>query len=823
MSANILLVDDDKNIVSVFTKVLEGEGYSVVSAHNGYKAMEKIESEDFHLAIVDITMPGPDGIEILKHIKSSDKDTEVIMISGYASLDTAIEAMRQGAHDYIVKPLDIAAIPAAVTRGLQKQRQTIEAKQLLSQLERKTFELAALHEVRDAIGYTLDYRELIEPAMCSLRRVIAHDASAFLFMTDEAHVELTTWIDHNAPSGIADQLKRNIIDAFSIVVADGSLTHDIAVHKRGTEEFAPVEGETPSELRSFLTVALVIGGIAEARLAGMISISSYKENAFDTNASRLFYNIANNVSNALERLTTVVAGEKSKLEMMVRSMTDGVIMFDQRGRMAVLNPAARRMLALEETIDAGHLAKRIGNTRLSRALDRIWNHRGAGDLVLGEDGFEEEIPIEGLRRVLSANVSPINGNDGKTHGIVALLRDITRQKEIDDAKSAFVSAVSHELRTPLTVVKNAISIVDMAGEVNEQQQKFLSLCERNIERLERLINNILDFSKLEDGKLEMDFGPVDLKALAQESIAALQDLATRKSIDIILNMPDDLPTIYGDYNRLDQVYTNILDNARKYTPENGQITVEARLVSPPYSFGELMPMPRILPDPGFVEVSISDTGEGISPEDQKRIFGRFEQAGKAYELGIGLGLSIVKKIIENHYGRIWVESKPKKGSKFSFILPVDEKCQKIVSLVRIVEDAIEVAKTDRTSFSLILIQMESPTGVTEERQDSTTDHILTEITDYIQHNTHIEETMTYKSEGGDLIFCLYEGDENGAVDAEERISTFIHESEFLKAGPGTYVNARIWLATYPDDGVAAVEFIDAIVEDSIPQIVTSGR
>ncbi|MFC1718128.1 response regulator [Candidatus Poribacteria bacterium] len=822
MSANILLVDDDEKILSVFTKVLENEGYSVASAHDGYKAMEEIESQDFHLAVVDITMPGPNGIEILKHIKSSDKNTEVIMISGYASLETAIEAMRQGAYDYIVKPLDIKAIPAAVARGLQKQRQAIETKQLLTQLEQKTFELAALHEVRDAIGYTLDYRELIEPTMCSLRRIIAHDASAFLFMTDEGQGELTIWLDRNAPPSVSDQLKLNTINAFNSVVADGVLAHDIPVHERKTEEYASVEGELPEELRSFLNVAMVIGDMEEVRLAGMISISSHKANAFDTNASRLFYNIANNMSNALEKLTTVVAGEKSKLEMMVRSMTDGVMMFDQRGRMAVLNPAARRMLALEDTIDAEHLAKRIGNTRLSRALDRIWNHRGAGNLVLGDDGFEEEMAIGGSRRVLSANVSPINGDDGRTYGIVALLRDITRQKEIDEAKSAFVSSVSHELRTPLTAVKNAISIVDMAGEVNEQQQRFLYICERNIERLGRLINDILDFSKLEDGKLEMDFGPVDLKALAQESIGALQDMAARKSIDIVLNIPDNLPMIYGDHNRLDQVFTNILDNARKYTPENGQITVEARLVSSPYNVGSPMPMPQILPDPGFVEVSISDTGEGISPEDQKRIFGVFEQAGQTYELGVGLGLSIVKKITENHYGKIWVESELNKGSKFAFVLPLDEKCQQIVRLVGMVDDSIEIAKTDRTTFSLILIQMENPAGVAEEHQNRAANQILTGMADDIQHNTAIEETVTYNSEDGDLIFCLYEGDRD-AADIAERIYAFVHKSESLKAGSGAYVNARTWVATYPDDRATAVALIDAVAQNSMSQMVTSDR
>jgi len=818
MSANILLVDDDENIHKIFTEILENKGYSVVNAHNGYKAMEEIYSQDFHLAIVDITIPGPDGIEILKHIKGTDKATEVIMISGYASLDTAIEAMRQGAYDYIVKPLDIKSIPEAVARGLEKYRQAAETKQLLIQLEQKTFEFAILHEMRDAVGYTLDYRELVEPTMSSLRRIISHDASAFLFMTDQDRGELTVWGNPNMLPAVAGQLESVLTDAFNSIAVHEIAADDISVHMRKTEELAPVEEGRAVGLGSYLNVALVIGDTDEVRVAGIINISSYKENAFDINASRLFYNIANNMSNALEKLTSVVAGEKSKMEMMLRSMTDGVIMFDHRGSMSVLNPAARKMLTLEGTVNAENLARRIGNTRLSRTLDRIWNHREDDDLVLGEDGFEEEISIESTRKFLSASVSPINDYDGKMHGVVALLRDITRQKEIDEVKSSFVSSVSHELRTPLTAVKNAISIVEMAGEVNEQQQKFLSICERNIERLGRLINDILDFSKLEDGKLEMSFGPVDLLELAQESIDALRDLAARKSIDIALNIPDNLPTIYGDYNRLDQVFTNILDNARKYTPENGHIIVEARLSGPPYNSQEPILMPQILPDPGFVEVSISDDGVGISPEDQNRVFGRFEQAGKTYDLGVGLGLSIVKKIIENHYGDIWVESELDKGSRFAFILPVNKKCQKIARLVKAVDSAIEIAKTDRTFFSLMLIQIGIQACSTEEQHDSTIDEMLMEITDYIQQNTYITETMSYSSEDGCFIFCLYEGDENAAADTKDKISSFIQKGEFLKNLSNASTGAGMWIAKYPDDGGNAVDIIDAIIQSAMPQM-----
>jgi two-component system phosphate regulon sensor histidine kinase PhoR len=819
MPANILIVDDEESIRSIFTTVLEREGYNVVTAADGHEAIEKIESLPvFDLVVVDINIPGPDGIEILKYVKNTSEDTGVIVVSGYASLDTAIEAVRQDACDYIVKPLDIQTISDAIRRGVEKQRQAAEAKQLLAQLEQRTFELSALYELRDAIDYTLDYREFVEPVMNSLRKIIDHDVSAFLFITGEDRGELTVWVNHGTPVGVIGQVKSSLVDAFNLVAANSISEDIIFIYVNETDE-STSQKDLYSELRSFINVALVIRDEGEDRLAGMVNISSYKEDAFDPGTSKLFHDIASNISNALEKLARVLAGEKSKLEMMVRSMTDGVIMFDQRGHMTVLNPAARRMLGLKEVIDAGRLAEHIGNTRLSGVFDRIWDRRDAlpyvasasgediAEVVLEEDGFEEEIPIEKTGKFVSANVSPIKGDDGRTYGIVAVLRDITRRKEIDEAKSVFVSSVSHELRTPLTAIKNAVSIIEMAGEVNHEQRKFLSISVRNIDRLERLINRILDFSKLEDGKLEMDFDFVDLRTLARESVNAIKNLAAGKSIEIIEDIPDDLPRIYADYHRLDQVFTNILDNAIKYTPANGQVTIEARSVDFPSINGRSIPIPQFIPTPGFVEVSISDTGIGISPEDQERIFDRFEQISVSYKTGVGLGLSIVKKIIERHYGEIWVESKVGKGSKFMFILPVDRKCNRIINLSRTVDREIETAKADRSPFSLILTQIEG----FAEHGDVAADETVATITRCIQHNAGIKETMICRSEDYGFVFSLYEGDKDAAANVERRISELVQK--LPGNGPIERVDVKTRIATYPDDGASAAELMDALAQN----------
>jgi len=818
MSANILIVDDLESIRNILTTVLEREGYEVVTAADGHEAMEKVKSSSIDLAVVDINIPGPDGLEILKHIKRSSLETEVIMMSGYTTIDTAIEALRQGACDYIVKPFDIDTITDTIRRGIEKQKQASETRQLMYHLEQQTFELAVLCELREAIGYALDYREFVEPIMDSLRKIIDHDASAFLFMTGGDSGELTVWVKRGMPIDMIQQVRSNMVNAYNSVSVNSVSEDMVRVYVGEAEEYISEEEESSSELRSFLNVALVIKDKAESRLAGMISISSCRRNAFDLGTSRLFYNIANHMTNALERLTRILAGEKNKLEMMVRSMTDGVIMFDQRGHIAILNPAARRMLKLGEIVNAEHLARRMGDTRLFRTLDGFLNHNNTNGSILGENGFEEEIFVEKSEKYLSASVAPIKVDDGEIHGVVAVLRDVTRRKEMDDAKSSFVSSVSHELRTPLTAIRNAITIIEMAGEVNEQQEKFLSMSIRNIDRLGRLINTILDFSRLDTGSLKMDFGLVDMKALAQQCIADLQNLAVDKSIEVTENIPDNLPQIYADHNRLEQVFTNIVENGIKYSLENGQISIDARIVDPPSVNGKLIAMPRNLPSPGFLEVSIADTGIGISDEDQEHIFGRFVQVGKSYGAGVGLGLAIVKQIIEKHYGEIWVESELGEGSKFSFILPVDKKCGKILNLIRAIDREIETAKADQSSFSLLLTRIEGSEDVNSNGKGGDAEERLADIADYIQNNTHTKETMMYSSGDCGLLFSLYEGDRQAVKDVEDLISRLIFQQNSTAEDPSMELSGKTWIATYPDDGVTAVELIDELAAKCVPQL-----
>lgn len=656
MSAKILVVDDEKSICEFLTIVLKSEGYDVTAVADGREAINHVETGNFDLAIVDLNLPSIGGIDVLRRIKQLNAAIEVVVVSGYASLDTAVESVRAGAYDYIVKPFNVQTITDVVKKGIDKIRQAHEARQQITRLEEKNRELGLLYELRDAIGYRLDYNEVMDLIMSSLHSVLDYHASAFLFIAEDEQVELTIWTKPNPPDNIIDQVESDLLNAFNGIYEKNLSLNMITSHLIKADYLMSEKNLCPQGLKSFINIPLVTKDENAERLIGMVNISSCKSNAFDQETSKLFHSIANNIiSDTLDKQKRMLTEEKNTLETMIGSMTDGVIMLDRKKHISLLNTAARRMLGLEidGPIRESNIIDSLGENRLTDAIS-ITSSRDRSSC----GGFEEEIYIENTKIFVSANVSPIKSDDGKVCGIVAILRDITRRKEIDEAKSNFISTVSHELRTPLTAIKNAVSIIEMSGIVDDKLNRFIDIAMRNIDRLEKLVNEILAFSKLENGKMDMIFQPIDLKSLSHEIIDNIRGIAMQKSIEIDEKIPQDLPKAFADSDKLEQVLTNIIDNAIKFTPENGRITIEAKL---PKNGTKT-------PSPEFLEISVSDNGIGIAPDDQQRIFDRFERA-TLYNKGVGLGLAIVKKIVDNHSGNIWVESELGKGSKFTFTVP----------------------------------------------------------------------------------------------------------------------------------------------------------
>lgn len=249
-------------------------------------------------------------------------------------------------------------------------------------------------------------------------------------------------------------------------------------------------------------------------------------------------------------------------------------------------------------------------------------------------------------------------------------------EKLERLKSEFISIVSHELRTPLTSIKNSLDILmsGRCGEITPAADKFLSMAMRNVQRLSGIINDLLDLSKIEAGKMDFNFAPVNINTVIDYVKSALSEVAKSKGLTIITDIPDNLPEITADSQRLEQVLTNLVSNAIKFTPENKTIKISSSIVnSKDLKINEYFKDSINLAEGNYIEVCVEDEGIGIAQKDLLHAFDKFAQIENSLSRkagGTGLGLPIAKQLLEAHHGAIWCDSELNKGSKFYFVIPV---------------------------------------------------------------------------------------------------------------------------------------------------------
>jgi len=333
------------------------------------------------------------------------------------------------------------------------------------------------------------------------------------------------------------------------------------------------------------------------------------------------------------------------LDAIAAKMRTGVLVVDAEGRVIYANPFLLESFPASDGITGRPVDEMIHNAEL---LDTIKRCVGDPCACAGDIEYSE------AERSFKVEINRVTG-DGETN-LLIFLRDITEEKRVETIKKDFVANLSHELRTPLASIKGySETLLDGGVEDEGTRRDFLRVIDRHATRMSRLIDDLLILSRLESQEEPAPTGSVDLGELIAAVAAGVEKQASDKNIDITTEVPDDLPAVAGDKDRVEQVVVNLLDNAIKYTPGGGSVVVSAASAG------------------GEVRVDVLDTGIGIPAGDIPRIFERFYRVDKARsrELGgTGLGLAIVKHIVQGLNGRLSVESEPGKGSKFSFTLKV---------------------------------------------------------------------------------------------------------------------------------------------------------
>ncbi len=333
---------------------------------------------------------------------------------------------------------------------------------------------------------------------------------------------------------------------------------------------------------------------------------------------------------------------RRQLEAILNSSPDPVLVTDPMSRLLLANAAAEQALGA-----------RLGQSE-GQPTQRLIRQKPLLDLLnaAGEKQSVEVLLPDG--QTYLATASSVMA-DGRRVGRVCIMRDVTRFKELDALKSEFVATVSHDLRSPLTLMRGYATMLDMVGELNEQQKGYVSKIVIGVENMSHLITDLLDLGRIELG-VDLQVEPVKVLDVLEKVTGTLRTQAAQKEIELSLELPKDLPHhIDADPALFHQALYNLVENAVKYTPEGGQVFVRVHT-----------------PEEDLV-FEVQDTGIGIAPEDMPRLFEKFYR-GKAREararVGTGLGLAIVRSIAERHGGRVWVESEEGKGSTFYLQIPI---------------------------------------------------------------------------------------------------------------------------------------------------------
>ncbi len=366
----------------------------------------------------------------------------------------------------------------------------------------------------------------------------------------------------------------------------------------------------------------------------------------------------NQMTDELRARIDELSEDRSQLLAMLTSMVEGVLILDARGRVLQVNPAMERMFTVTRSEARGRsAAEMFPHPQLTTLVSTVLATRA---------GQEDEIVLSPSGRCLQVEASIAGGEQDNEACVVLVFHDITELRRLEKIRRDFVANVSHELRTPLTSIKGYVeALLDGGKDDPATSTQFLDIILKQSDRLNLILEDLLQLSKIESGQVFFKREPLQLGTLIERTVAMLKPLAEKKGHSLITHIAPALPFIEGDEDRLVQVLTNLIDNAVKYTPENGQISVAAQPIAAHTGAAAI--------ERAMIELTVSDSGIGIPEQDRPRVFERFYRVDKARsrELGgTGLGLAIVKHIVEGHGGQVWVDANRPTGSRFVVRLPV---------------------------------------------------------------------------------------------------------------------------------------------------------
>ena len=534
------------------------------------------------------------------------------------------------------------------------------------EMQRRMYEVSILKELAERIGYSLNVQKIVDVITGSLRKLLDYSTVSYLILGDEGRIIFHCIVEESVSKKFVDEVENRMIAALAALIGKEIKPQDIDESISGTV----TDESNKAQIRSFFNVPVIIN----AHPVGLLNVASSKASLYKEEEMSILFTIMNQASTAVSKLENILNQEKGKLNAMVESMADGVLMVDTRNRLLVINPAAAKMLAIDKP--SPNILDVLN--RLSSKMDL----RTKIEESLRFDKLEVEEQLRLDDKVLRVLISPVKDSENEPLGAVVLFHDITKEKAIEKMRDDFTSMMVHELRSPLTGIRSIANLLREDKIKNEQKkyQEFVDLIVTNSASMLDLVNDLLDVAKLESGKFQILRKQTLVSDVIKIRIQSFTSLASENHVTLESKIEDNLPALMLDENKISQVINNFLSNSIKFT-QHGKITVSAFILKKGESFpSKVALLGMIWPgikdqsfDSDRLILAVTDTGIGIEEAQIDKLFNKFtqlEQTALAEKKGTGLGLVIAKGIIEAHDGEVGVFSIIGKGSTFYGSIPL---------------------------------------------------------------------------------------------------------------------------------------------------------
>jgi len=626
----ILLVFSDKDILLLLERNILSD-HKITAVQTCAEARKAITAVRPELMILGDNLEDGNFLNLADDLLEKQPTLPIILITSSENDVNAREMIHLGLVDWLILPINAEVIFSTVERGLKRANQwkewlQLESARITRPLRRRVDELETISKIGRSITGQLDLDGVLTTVV---------DAAVSITGAEEGNILLLDEESGDLYMRAAKNFQEEFVQTFRLPVDN---TYAGQVMQTGKPLFMntpdPKKIKTSYLVYSIIYVPLIFRG----KPIGVLGVDNRDTSKnFSDQDITLLSTMADYAAIAIEnaKLYSQTEVERRRFENILTQVEDGVIVVDDELKLQMVNRTVVSAFGLQN------------QELIGRDFEEVFTDRDLIMAIRGESLDPQRIELRLQEKYFRVQVTSI-----PEVGTVLALHDISYLKELDHLKTDFVNTVSHDIRTPLTSIMGYVELIKRGGPVTEMQNEYILRVQSSVHHITSLISEVLDLGKIEVG-VNNEFTSIALDPIVKELLVEQTQLISENNQSLEVTLPNTLPSVFGDATQLRQMIENLLGNASKYTPEGGKITLTIQV------------------EKEQIILQVADTGCGIPLEEQSKIFDRFYRASNVTPevSGTGLGLAITKSVVENHRGRIWVDSMIGKGSVFTVVLP----------------------------------------------------------------------------------------------------------------------------------------------------------